>query len=54
MNVFYHVGCLSLSGFDEVSVVMFEAGASLTEKAEQEKDCKMYTFSWGWLLEVKM
>ena len=32
-----HVSCLSLSGFDEVSVVVFEARASLTEKAEQER-----------------
>ena len=30
-------GCLSLSGFDEVSVVVFEAEASLTEKVEQER-----------------
>ena len=36
-RVFSHVGCLSLSGFDEISVVVFEAGASLTEKAEQER-----------------
>ena len=45
-NVFYqerffsHAGCLSLSGFDEISEAVFEAGTSLTEKAEQEKkDC---------------
>ena len=35
-GVFSHVGYLSLLGFDEISVVVFEAGASLTEKAEQE------------------
>ena len=35
--VFSHVGCLSLSVFDEISVVVFEAGASLTEKAEEER-----------------
>ena len=34
--VFSHVGCLTLSGFDEISEAMFEAGKSLTEKAEQE------------------
>ena len=28
---------MSLSGFDEISVVVFEAGASLTEKAEEER-----------------
>ena len=32
-RVFSHVGCLSLSVFDEIS----EAGTSLTEKAEQER-----------------
>ena len=36
-RVFSHVGCLSLSGFDENSEVMFETGTSLTEKAEQER-----------------
>ena len=36
-RVFYYVGCLSLSGFDEISVAVFEAGRSLTEKAEQER-----------------
>ena len=36
-HVFSHVGCLSLSGFDEISVVVFETGASLTEKAEEER-----------------
>ena len=44
--VFSHVGCLSLSGFDEISVVVFEAGASLTEKAGQERkrSQNMYIF----------
>ena len=37
MYVFSHVGCLSFSGFDEISEVVFEAGRSLTEKEEQEK-----------------
>ena len=47
-RVFSHVGCLSLSGFDEICEVVFEAGTSLTEKAEQErKGSRMYTFSWG-------
>ena len=32
-----NVGCLSLSGFDEISEVVFEDGASLTKKAEQER-----------------
>ena len=32
-----HVGCLSLSEFDEISEAVFEAGTSLTEKAEQER-----------------
>ena len=50
-----NVGCLTLSGLDEISEVVFEAGRSLNEKAEQEKkSCRMYTFSWGRLLEVKM
>ena len=31
------VVCLSLSGFDEISMVVFEAGASLTEKAGKER-----------------
>ena len=35
--VFSHIGCLSLSGFDEISMVVFEAEASLTEKAEEER-----------------
>ena len=35
--VFTHVGCLSLSGFDKISVVVFKAEASLTEKAEEER-----------------
>ena len=35
--VFSHVGCLSLSGFDEISEAVFEAGRSLTEKAERER-----------------
>ena len=35
--VFSHVGCLSLSEFDEISEAMFKAGTSLTEKAEQER-----------------
>ena len=39
-HVFSHVGCLSLSGFDEISEVVFEAGTSLTEKTEQEKKKK--------------
>ncbi len=36
-RVFSHVGSLSLSGFDEISEVVFEAGKSLTKKAEQER-----------------
>ena len=36
-RVFFHVGCLSLSGFDEISEVVFEAGVSLTEKVEPER-----------------
>ena len=36
-RVFSYVGCLSLSGFDENSEAVFEAGRSLTEKAEQER-----------------
>ena len=35
--VFSHVGCLSFSGFDEISVVVFEAGASITKKEEQDR-----------------
>ena len=34
---FSHAGCLSLSGFDEMSEAVFETGTSLTEKAEQER-----------------
>ena len=36
-RVFSRVGCLSLSGFDEISEAVFETGTSLTEKAEQER-----------------
>ena len=36
-RVFSHVGCWSLSGFVEISEAVFEAGKSLTEKAEQER-----------------
>ena len=36
-RVFSHIGCFSLSGFDEISEAKFEAGTSLTEKAEQER-----------------
>ena len=36
-GVFSHVGCLSLSGFDEISEAVFEVGRSLIEKAEQER-----------------
>ena len=36
-RVFSHVGCLSLSGFDEISEAVSKAGTSLTEKAEQER-----------------
>ena len=35
--VFSHVGCLSLLGFDEIFEAVFEAGRSLTEKAELER-----------------
>ena len=43
-RVFFHVGCLSLSRFDEISEAVFETGTSLTEKAEQERKCRrMYT-----------
>ena len=34
-RVFSHVGCLSLLGFDEISEAVFQAGRSLTEKAEE-------------------
>ena len=34
-RVFSHVGCVSLWGFDKISVAVFKAGTSLTEKAEQ-------------------
>ena len=45
-RVFSHVGCLSLSGFDEISEAVFEPGRSLTEKAEQERKRlqNVYTF----------
>ena len=36
-RVFSHIGCLSLLGFDEICEAVFEAGRSLTEKAEQER-----------------
>ena len=36
-RVFSHVGCLSLSGFNEMSETVFETKTSLTEKAEQER-----------------
>ena len=36
-RIFSHIGRLSLSGFDEISEAVFEAGKSLTEKAEQER-----------------
>ena len=36
-RVFSHVVYLSLSRFDEISEAVFEAGTSLTEKAEQER-----------------
>ena len=36
-RVFSHVDCLSFSGFDEIFEAVFEAGKSLTEKAEQER-----------------
>ena len=36
-RVFSHVGCLSLSGFVEISKAVFEAGKSITEKEEQER-----------------
>ena len=36
-RVFSHVICLSLSGFDNISEAMFEAGPNLTKKAEQER-----------------
>ena len=32
-----HVGCLSLSEFDEISETVFETGTSPAEKAEQER-----------------
>ena len=32
-----HVGFLCLSGFDEISAAVFEAGTSLAEKAEQKR-----------------
>ena len=35
-RVFSHVGCLSLSGFDEISEAVFEAVKSLTRKVEEE------------------
>ena len=33
-QIFSHVGCLSLSGFDEIYEALFETGTSLTEKVE--------------------
>ena len=36
-RVFSYVGCLSLSGFDEIFEAVFEAGTSVTEKAERER-----------------
>ena len=43
-RVFSNVGCLSFSGFDEISKAVFEIGASLTEKQNRkEKGCGMYT-----------
>ena len=36
-HVFSHVGCLSLSGFDEISDAVFETGTSPVEKAELER-----------------
>ena len=36
-HVFSHVGCLSLSGFDEMSEAVFETGTSLTEKTGLER-----------------
>ena len=40
-----HVGCLSLSGFEEVSEAVFEAWTSLAEKAEQERKCSQYVYA---------
>ena len=37
--VFSHIGCFYLSRFDEISEAVFEAGRSLTKKAEQERKC---------------
>ena len=48
-RVFSHVGCLSLSGFDEISEVVFEAGTSLTEKAEQERKRLQNVYIFVWL-----
>ena len=36
-RVFSHVGCLSLSRFDEISVAVFKAGRSLTKKGRTRK-----------------
>ena len=36
-RVFSHVGCLSLSGFDEMFEAMCETGTSPAEKEEQER-----------------
>ena len=36
-RIFSHVGWLSLSGFDEISEAVFEAGTCLSEKAGQER-----------------
>ena len=36
-RVFSHVGCLSISGFNEISEVVFVTGTSPSEKAEQER-----------------
>ena len=48
---------MSLSGFDEISVVVFEAGASLTEKAKQEKkkvaECIHFRGVDSWKSNVK-
>ena len=66
-NVFY-VGWLSLSGLDEISEAVFEAGTSLTGKAEQVRKrlqnvyapmlrvfyCVLLTGKIKLFLEVKM
>ena len=44
-RVFSYAGCLSLSGFDEISEDAFEAGTSPPEKAKQERKRSMNVYA---------